>query len=246
MTLLAFIVLFSFLASIGAVTVAAVLLLLGQEKRARVVPALTSFAAGVLLASATVGLLPEAASKAGIHYVMETLLAGLFLFFALEKLLLWRHCHDEECETHGEMSGVLVLIGDAFHNFVDGVILSLAFLSGKEIGYMVAAAVIAHEVPQEIGDFAVLLHSGLPPRKAYGLNVLSSTTTFAGALLGYFFLPLITPLLPYVMALAAASFLYVAMADIIPVLHRETSTHAVLIQLMLMLTGAITIIAIHH
>ena len=168
----------------------------------------------------------------------------MVLFFVLEKLVLWRHCHDSECEVHGR-AAPLILIGDAFHNFVDGVVIAAAFVSSIPLGISTALAVIAHEVPQEVGDFAILLDSGYSRAKALVLNGLSSITTLPGALIAYFWLAETREAVPYILAISAASFIYIATADLIPALHRQVTPVASLRQLLLLLAGIGTIAFFH-
>ena len=163
----------------------------------------------------------------------------------LEKLLIWRHCHDRECETHAA-SGPLILIGDALHNFVDGVVLAAAMMSSIPLGIATAIAIIAHEIPQEVGDFAILLESGYRRSSAFLYNILSSLGMAAGALLGYFFLSVASGVLAQVMALSAASFIYVAVADLVPALHRRTALRSGVLQLLLIVGGIASIIFLHH
>jgi zinc and cadmium transporter len=172
-------------------------------------------------------------------------LAGMVLFFVLEKLVLWRHCHDDECEVHGR-AGPLILIGDGVHNFVDGVVIAAAFLASIQLGIVASLAVIAHEVPQEVGDFAILLDSGYARAKALALNTLSAATTLPGAVLAYFWLGETHVAVPYILAISAASFIYIAAADLIPGLHRQVTAAASLRQLALLLAGIGTIAIFHH
>lgn len=225
--------------SVGAVTFSGGLLVLSASTRAKVVPALVSYAAGTLLGAAFLGLIPHALAAAPPARVLPAVLAGVVLFFTLERLLIWRHCHDEECERH-RAAGPLLLVGDAVHNFVDGVILAAAFLTSVPLGIGATLAVVMHEIPQEIGDFAILLDSGYARRAAFYWNTLAAATTLPGALGGYFLLSRIGTVIPYVMAVSAASFLYIAMADLVPHLHRQDSRRFPL-QLLLMLTGIATI-----
>lgn len=171
---------------------------------------------------------------------MATVLAGMVLFFVLEKLVLWRHGHEGAGAEDGR-AGPLILIGDAFHNFVDGVVIAAAFLTSVPLGVAAALAVIAHEVPQEVGDFAILLDSGYGRTKALVLNGLSATTTLPGAVLAYFWLGETRGAVPYILAISAASFIYIATADLIPSLHRQASTAASVRQLVLLLAGIGTI-----
>jgi zinc and cadmium transporter len=213
---------------------------------------MVSFATGALLGAAFLGLLPEALEGAGhddAHLVTGAVLGGLLLFFLLEKLVIWRHCHEEHCEGHGpddghghhdhgrRSAGTLIIIGDGLHNFVDGVLIGAAFLTDVSLGIVTALAVAAHEIPQELGDFAILLHSGYSRAKALLLNVLSSLTTVAGALLAYFGFGHDSHLLPYVIAVAVASFIYIAVADLIPGLHRRTDIAGGIKQIVLIGVG---------
>ncbi|MBY0266719.1 MAG: ZIP family metal transporter [Burkholderiales bacterium] len=217
---------------------------------------LVSYAVGALLGAAFIEVLPHAIYQSdSIEATAATVLGGILGFFVLEKLVLWRHCHVEECEAHDPhgtpvrhhhghdhgRSGLMILIGDTFHNFVDGVLIAAAFMADIELGIVTAVAIIAHEVPQEVGDFLILLHSGYSKRKALLLNMLASAAMVVGGVLAYFTLQsaqaLVTPLL----ALAAASMLYVAVADLIPGLHRRTELSATLQQVLLIGLGIATI-----
>ena len=236
---------FSVLGSIGAVAGAALFLFFPEGIRKVLVPCLVSYATGTLLGAAFLGMIPASLKLAPAAAVTATVLAGMVLFFVLEKLVLWRHCHDSECEVHGR-AGPLILIGDAFHNFVDGVVIAAAFLTSIPLGIATSLAVIAHEIPQEVGDFAILLDSGYGRTKAFVLNELSAVTTLPGAVLAYFWLGETRAAVPYILALSAASFIYIATADLIPGLHRQVTPAASLRQLMLLLAGIGTIVMFHH
>jgi zinc and cadmium transporter len=233
----------SLVGGVGAVTVSGGLLVVSDARRARLVPPLVSYAAGSLLGAALLGLLPHALAAAAPQPVLGTVVAGLVLFFALERLLIWRHCHEADCEEH-RAAGSLLLLGDAFHNFTDGVILAAAFVTSIPLGLGATLAIVAHEIPQEIGDFAILLESGYPRRRAFLWNTLAATTTLPGAIAGYLFLSYLGSAAPYVMALSAASFLYIAMADLVPHLHRRGRDLGFASQLVLMLAGIGTILLI--
>jgi len=232
---------FSVLGSVGAIAGAALMLLFPVGIRRTLVPCLVSYAAGTLLGAAFLGMIPAGLKQAPAVAVMSTVLAGMVLFFVLEKLVLWRHCHDSECEVHGR-AAPLILIGDAFHNFVDGVVIAAAFLTSIPLGIAASLAVIAHEVPQEVGDFAILLDSGYGRGKALMLNGLSSVATLPGAVAAYFWLGETREAVPYILALSAASFIYIAAADLIPGLHRQVSAAASVLQLVLLLAGIGTIV----
>jgi len=210
------------------------------------VPVLISYAIGALLGAAFLEILPHAFEMAtNPHQVTATLLAGILFFFVLEKLVLWRHSHEAQDaqpaqDDHGR-SGMMIVIGDAFHNFVDGVLIAAAFLANVEVGLVTAIAIITHEVPQEVGDFLVLLHSGYSRRAAFALNILSSLAMTAGGVLAYFALSSAQQLIAPLLALAAASMLYVSVADLIPGLHRRPEFQATVQQVILIAAGIVTV-----
>ncbi len=240
------------LAWISAATVAggvisiAIAALFALSAPASWVPALVSFAIGSLLGAVFLEILPHAIGSTGnLQALFATVLAGILGFFVLEKLVLWRHCHIEDCEAHDHhaepndrgRSGLMIIIGDGFHNFVDGILIAAAFLQSTELGVVTAAAIIAHEIPQEIGDFVILLHSGYGKLAALALNLLSSLAMLVGALLAYFTLRAAQEWIGTVLALAAASMIYVAVADLIPGLHRRPELRATAQQVVLIALG---------
>lgn len=265
-------------------------------------PVLISYAIGAMLGAVFLEILPEAIEHASnVQAVTGTVLIGILLFFALEKLVIWRHCHGDHCEVHAphddahcpensrpenispEITGQLnntkfkpvlklqpnisakanikaaahthshddgngdgrsasmILIGDTFHNFVDGVLIASAFMVDIKVGIVTALAIIAHEIPQEVGDFLILLHSGYSKQKALWFNLGSSLATLLGAVLAYYFLQQATSAIPYILALAASSLLYVAVADLIPSLHKRTELNATISQLCLIGLGVATV-----
>lgn len=211
------------------------------------VPVLVSYAIGALLGASLLEVLPEAVlmKDGSIGTVTKALLGGILLFFLLEKLVLWRHCHDEVCEAHGShdhghdhgRSALMITVGDTFHNFVDGVIIAGAFLVDFRLGVVTSLAIIAHEIPQEIGDFLILLHSGYSRTKALVINLLTGVATILGALVGYSALSMLEGWTPALLGLAAASMLYVALSDLIPGLHKRAEIGATLQQLVLIGLG---------
>lgn len=232
-------------ASVGVVAAAALLLLAGARVLSVLTPRLVSFAVGTLLASAFFGLLPGALAGADASLVLPTTLAGILGFFLLEKLLIWRHCHQPGCEIHNA-SGTLILVGDGFHNFVDGVVIASSFLQSTALGVSTTLAVVAHEVPQEAGDFGILLSSGYSRMRAVLYNSLSACTTLLGAGVAYFAVRQTQQLVPFVLAVSAASFLYIGMADLIPNLHRDTRPASALEQMLLVVAGVVLIGVIRH
>ncbi|MGA8031896.1 MAG: ZIP family metal transporter [Casimicrobiaceae bacterium] len=231
---------FSILGSVGTVAGAALMLLFPDGIRRTLVPYLVSYAAGTLLGAAFLGMIPAGLAQAPATTIMATVLAGIVLFFVLEKFVLWRHGH-ESGDAVESRAGPLILIGDAFHNFVDGVVIAAAFLTSMPLGVAAALAVIAHEVPQEVGDFAILLDCGYSRTKALALNALSAAATLPGAVLAYFWLGETREAVPYILAISAASFIYIATADLIPGLHRHATVVASVRQLVLLLAGIATI-----
>lgn len=207
---------------------------------------MVAYATGTLLAAASLGMIPTAMSKAGdaMQIVMAFFLGGLMFFFILEKLVIWRHCHDTECVVTGEAAGPIIIIGDAFHNFVDGIVIAASFLVNFTFGIGISLSVIAHEVPQEIGDLAILIDKNYSKKRAFLYNTLSGLTTIPAAIIGYFTLDLITLAIPYVLAISAASFLYIALSDLTPELHKKLGLKHSLRQLILIFAGIITMVLI--
>jgi zinc and cadmium transporter len=226
----------SLVGGLGGLLVASGVLLVNDSARARLVPWLVSYAVGAMLGVSTLAILPSALEQLPATQVLGTLLIGILLFFFLEKLVLWRHCHTHDCEVH-DGAVLPVLIGDAFHNFVDGAVIAAAVLTSVPLGISTALAVAAHEIPQEVGDVAILLHAGYSRRRALLLNVLSAGASGLGAIAACVSFDLVPRLLPYFLALAAASFLYVAMADLIPGLHRGRTDAGSMRQILLIGAG---------
>ena len=233
----------SILGGLGGLLVAASVLLIKDSARTRIVPELVSYAVGALLGAAMLKILPEASEQLPPARLYASLLAGVMLFFVLEKLVLWRHCHTHDCEVHdGSVAGVVV--GDAFHNFVDGAVIATAVMTSVPLGITTAIAIAAHEIPQELGDFAILLHAGYSRTQALLLNVLSGLSSAAGAVIAFVAFDFVPTLRPYCLALSAASFLYVAMADLIPGLHRGRTDAASMRQIVLIALGIGTMIVL--
>lgn len=213
---------------------------------------MVSYAIGAMLGAVFLDILPEAIRLTpNVAMLSGTVLFGIMLFFILEKLVLWRHCHHEHCEAHELFvkehnhdhgrSGLIITVGDTFHNFVDGIIIAAAFLTDMHLGIVTALAIIAHEIPQEVGDFVILLHSGYSKAKAFQLNIISSFASVAGGVLGYFVLQTMQSWTPSLLALAAASLLYVAVADLIPGLHKRAQLRDTLEQVGLIGMGVGTV-----
>lgn len=232
--------------SIGGLLVAGLLLLIGPKVRSRVVPSLVSYAVGTLLGAAALGLMPQALESLAPPHAFAMLLGGILTFFILEKLVLLRHCHDDaECQVH-QSTVTLVIIGDAVHTFVDGVAIAATTLVSIPLGVSTALAAIAHEIPQEAGDFGILLAAGHTRKKALILNATSAVGGLTGALAMLMVGSAVPDVAPYVLAFAAGNFLYVAMADLIPHLHRGEADSNSLRQVILIAMGLLTIWLVGH
>lgn len=290
LSVLAWIILTSLLGGVLSVCLAA---LFALNVRTAWVPMLVSYAIGAMLGAVFLEILPHAFSIAGsVEKVSATLLLGLLLFFVLEKLVIWRHCHGDHCEVHaihseencpvthpevltkeagskyravttqqpsvllgnghnhshahdGGRSGMMIMIGDTFHNFIDGILIAAAFTADIKLGVVTALAIIAHEIPQEVGDFLILLHSGYSKKQALIFNLVSSVATMVGGLMAYYALQYVQSWIPIILGLAASSLLYVAVADLIPGLHKRTELKATIAQVLLISIGVSTILVAH-
>ena len=245
-------------ASVAGGTLSAGLAAISLKVRASWVPMLVSFAIGALLGAAFLEVIPQAFERGEPHQAAVAILGGIFVFFVMEKLLLWRHCHTENCEVHDPhaashdrgRSGLLIVVGDTVHNFVDGLLIAAAFLQGTELGIIAAVAIIAHEIPQEVGDFLILLHSGYSRARALAMNLVSSFATVIGGVIGYFALQLVADWEATLLGVVAASMIYVAVADLIPGLHRQpelrdTASQALLIALGIAAIAAVRALVAH-
>jgi zinc and cadmium transporter len=231
----------SLLGSCGGLFVASSLVMFPQRVRARLVPWLVSYAVGALLGVALLLLLPEALAELPAQSVFGTLLFGILVFFILEKLVLLRHCHTDDCHVHGA-AAPLVFIGDAFHNFLDGAIICTAVMTSVPLGINTAIAVAAHEIPQEVGDVAVLLAAGYSRSRALMLNVVTGASGILGAILAFGAVEVVPGIRPYVLAVSSASLLYIAMSDLIPDLHRGEIDANGLRQVLLIAGGIGTVV----
>jgi zinc and cadmium transporter len=245
MTILGYIILANLLSTLLSVALAA---WLGFNYLARVIDKLVPVSAGLLLATAITHLLPEAFhSEADPHVLGWIILAGILGLFLLEKLALIHHTHHHEGDLHHHAhghdrheagrGGVPLLIGDAFHNFADGVVIAGAFLVDVHLGVLATLAVMAHEIPHEIGDFMILLNAGFTRRRAFAFNLLSGMSAVVGGVVGYFVLEASQSLLPYALAIAAASFIYIALSDLLPEMMRRSSLAKSLPEVALVLLG---------
>src|SRR4051794_19267334 len=253
MSVLAWIIVTSLFGGTLSVLFAAALTL---NTRASWVQMLISYAIGALLGAAFLNALPEALELSkNPGQMTATVLFGILLFFILEKLVLWRHCHSAECDAHDRLitplaprpagnhghdsgrSGMMIMLGDTFHSFVDGILIAAAFMADVQLGIVTAIAIIAHEIPQEAGDFLILLNSGYSRRQALLFNMFSSLTTLLGGLATYFMLQDMNHIIPSLLGLASACMIYVAMSDLIPDLHKRPELSATIQQVVLITLG---------
>ena len=237
-------------------------LMLPQHLRERSLSHFISFATGTLLGVTFIELLPHALElkPAAPEPVLLTVLGGILVFFVLEKALIWRHAHHHESDQHthhgglghtlhaegGASAGALIMVGDTFHNFLDGVLLTAVFVTDLQLGIVTGVAMIAHEIPQELGDFAIMLKSGFSRTRTFTLNAVSSLAMVVGALLAWWWRDTITAYLPYVLAFTSASFIYIAVADLIPSLHRGIRLRESLAQLTLIAAGIALVLCFGH
>jgi zinc and cadmium transporter len=225
----------------GSLVSLAIAAFVGYRVKLHWVPTFVSFAVGALLGAVFLDILPHIFEEAKQPArAAAFILGGILAFFVLEKMLLWRHHHHGEEGVHEHdhgRSGWMIVVGDSFHNFTDGVIIAGAFVADEKVGVVTALAIIAHEIPQEIGDFLVLLHSGFDRRRALLMNALTGLAMVVGALLGFFMLREVSAWIPEILAIAAASMIYVAVADLIPGLHRRTAVGESLLQVAFIALG---------
>ena len=234
----------SIVGSAGGLLLASIILFVRQETRTRAVPWLVSYAVGTLLGAALIGLLPEALDSLPSRTAALSLLAGVLTFFLVEKLVLWHHWHDDaDCHVH-KSTATLLIVGDAVHTFVDGCVIAAATLVSIPLGVTTALAIIAHEIPQEAGDFAILLAAGYSRGRAVLLNLTSAAGGLLGAAAMLLFGSRVPEVVPFVIAFAAGSFLYIAMADLIPSLHRGGIDRGAFQQAVLIALGVLTIVVL--
>lgn len=224
----------SLISFIGAAT-----LVLSEKLLKKILLALVGFAAGALIGGAFLHLLPESIGKSAagdLHNIFLAVISGFVVFFVLEKLL-WRHCHERACPIH--VFAYLNLFGDGVHNFIDGLVMAASFVVSIPLGLVTTLAIAAHEIPQEIGDFGVLIYGGFKPRKALLLNFVTALTAVAGGVTGYYLSSYIGGAIMFLLPFAAGGFLYIAASDLIPELHKETNTLKTVISFASFLAGIV-------
>ena len=226
--------------SVGSVGLAGLLLLLKDSRLQDISTYLTYLAGGTLLGSAFLGMIPEAITMLDSQTIFKFILAGILFFFVLEKIILWRTCRNIDCERHIKAAAPMILVGDAFHNAIDGVVIAASFLTSIELGIFVSISIVFHEVPQELGDFGVLLKV-YSKRRALLYNMLSGSSAIVARIVAYYFMGTMKSLIPYALAFSASSFLYIALADLIPEMHQKTKLKESIIQILLIIVGVLII-----
>jgi len=243
-------------AAAGVLSISAAALL-SYSLLSNMVESMVSLSVGILLSVALLHALPEAfESDADGHVLFAVLLAGLLAFFLLEKLAILRHSHHYEGDGHGHAhghdvneagkAGWVILIGDGLHNFTDGILIAAAFLTDPHLGWMTTAAIIAHELPQEIGDFIVLLNAGFSRVRAYVYNLLSSLLAVLGGIAGYFALDQASDWVPHALVFASSSFIYIAVSDLMPQMQRRATVRESVPQVLLIALGVAIVLGLTH
>lgn len=227
--------------NLGSVLLASLMLSINNEQLHKLTKHINAFAGGTLLGAAFLGMLPNAI-KLGSYKMSYAILVGILFFFIIEKIMLWRICADENCDRHSKAGALMLMVGDSFHNFLDGIVIAAAFLHSPSFGIVVTISVFAHEIPQEVADFGIMLKAGFSKQKAILYNLFSGLTAIFGALLAWFSGIYTKMATPYILALSAAGFIYIALADLIPELHRKTNARQSVLQFIFLIAGISVII----
>ncbi|WP_051156415.1 ZIP family metal transporter [Herbaspirillum huttiense] len=242
------------LAGVVSITAAAVF---SFALLSKVVERMVSLSVGIMLSTSLLHALPEAfESQAEPHTLFAVLLGGLLVFFLLEKTAILRHSHHHEDDGHGHhhghdkkeagKAGWMILVGDGLHNFTDGILIAAAFLADPHLGLVTGLAIIAHEIPQEIGDFIVLLNAGFSRTRAYVYNLICSLMAVAGGVLGYFMLERGMEWIPFVLVFASSGFIYIAVSDLMPQMQRRATLRETIPQVILIAAGVLIVLALTH
>lgn len=226
-----------FLASLGCLAIASLMLLLKDKDLNRVSTYFLYVASGILLGAAFLGMIPKAIAFADPIRITSFILIGILFLFTLEKFVMWRNCGNKDCDRHSSASSSVTLIGDAFHHIIDGIVITSSFIISIEVGIMVSISIAFHEIPKSLGDLSILIKNGLSRKRAFWYKVLSVSTAVIFGILAYFLSNSIKTIIPYVLAFSAACFLYLSMAQLIPGMHRKTTLKDSFSQILLILLG---------
>jgi len=235
-----------FLASLGCLAIAGMMLLLKDKDLNKVSTYFLYLASGILLGAAFLGMIPKALTMAEPFKVTSFILVGILFLFILEKIVLWRNCGNKNCDRHTSASSPVALIGDGFHHIIDGIVITSSFFVSTQVGIMVSISIAFHEIPKSLGDLSILIKNGLSRQKAFGYKVLSVSTALIFGIIAYFLSNSIKTIIPYVLAFSAASFLYLSMAQLIPEMHRKTSLKDSISQVLLIFLGIAIIFTSLH
>jgi len=224
-----------------------------KNSNKRLIANMVSLAVGTLLGTAFLEIIPHSIELSNdIHLVSIVILLGIFILFIMEKFFIWRHCHGAGCEAHSyehdakyDSNGALILIGNSFHSLIDGILITSAFMVNHNLGVVTALAIFAHELPQEISNISILVHSGFKIRTALSFNFISSVSTLFGAVLSFYILDKLDFLIPYILSFSASTMLYIAVSDLIPDLHKKTQLNETFTQILLISIGLLIISFIH-
>jgi zinc and cadmium transporter len=227
--------------SIGSVLLAALMLLMNTRRLETLATYLTYLAGGTLLGVAFLGLFPEGTGMINGNLFFQLVLAGILFFFILEKIILWRTGLNDNCERHIHASVPMVLIGDAFHSATDGIVIAASFLTSTQLGLFVTLSVVFHEIPHKLGDFGIILKGGLSIKKSFIYSMYAGAAALVAGIAAWFFMGSVQSLIPYALAFSAASFLYIAMADLIPEMHKINKVKDSVLQVVLIIAGILII-----
>lgn len=220
-------------------------LAVNSERLRKILMYFVAFSAGALLGDAFIHLLPESVESYGFDLTISlSIILGILIFFVLEKVIHWRHCHIPDCEDHVKSFAYMNIVGDGLHNFIDGLIIAASYLVSLPVGIATTLAVIFHEIPQEIGEFGLLLHGGFSKRKAILVNFLSALMAVLGAIVALFISRLISGVQAVLVPVAAGGFIYIACSDLIPEMHKEISLRKSIVQIISLVLGILIMIAL--
>ena len=224
-----------------------------KNSNQRLIANMVSLAVGTLLGTAFLEIIPHSIELSNdVHLVSIVILLGIFVLFIMEKFFIWLHCHGADCEAHShehyakhDSNGAMILIGNSCHSLIDGILITSAFMVNHNLGLVTALANFAHELPQEISNISILVHSGIKIRTALSFNFLSSVSTLVGAVLSFYILDKLDFLIPYILSFSASTMLYIAVSDLIPDLHKKTQLNETFTQVLLISIGLLIIFFIH-
>lgn len=226
--------------TLGGIAISSIILYLSKDLREKISTKLLYFAGGALIGAAFLGLIPEIYEHSHAQHTLFLIPIGIFIFFIIEKIILWRTCNDDKCERHSHATAYMITIGDAFHNAIDGIAIASSFTISIEFGILTSIGVFIHEIPQELADFGILINGGLSRKKALLLNFLSAFSAIIFGLAAFFIMKYLDKAIIYLMALSAASFIYISLADLIPQMHQKTRFKDTIYQIVFVLLGFLT------